>query len=449
MGAVYLAANTKAFDRACVVKEVIEYYDRYDPAERAKAMRQFECEARTLAALKHPGIPDIYAYFTEDGRNYLVMEYIEGDDLSKGLNGASESDTPSGPPLAETALPAEDVVRYAIQICDVLAYLGQCQPPVMHNDIKPGNIILDENRGRAVLVDFGTVQSRYTRAATGKTDRQRPNAYGTMGYAAPELYEGKSEPRSDVYALAATVYHLLTHDDPRAHPFQFPFLDRISEPLREILAAALEVEVDDRIDALEFKSKLQHTLAPLQASVQLAKKASPRRRLVKARAGRGRAGKQQKARRQTVKLWPPFGRASVEVTPTQIALGRMSAEEMYTDARTLTVRNRSKAEIQCSLEGMPSWLTAAPKNLTCGPGETQQVSLRGRAMGLLVYERLLSTTVQVVVDERSYPIRVSMRPPPSRRRRRKKIIRLAAVGVASLTLAGLVTWFALVVLPTL
>lgn len=255
MGAVYLAGNTKAFNRSCVVKEVIEYYDPTDPHERLRAIQRFESEARTLASLKHPGIPDIYAYFSEHGRNYLVMEYIEGPDLRQGLTHGKDGQIVKGRPLR-----VEDVVRYAIQLCEVLTYLEQRQPPVIHNDIKPANIILDKNSGRAVLVDFGTAKTRYARLGAGRPGRQQSSVYGTVGYAAPELYDGKAEPRSDVYALAATTYHLLTDDDPRAHPFDFPKMDALPEPLRPVLRGALHVDVTERPSAARFMERLENAL---------------------------------------------------------------------------------------------------------------------------------------------------------------------------------------------
>ena len=255
MGAVYLAANTKAFDRPCVVKEVIEYYDPTDPQEREKAVRRFETEARTLALLKHPGIPDIYAYFTERGRNYLVMEYIEGPDLSEGLTREREGKIVEG-----HAHNVEDVVRYAIRICDVLDYLEDHEPPVTHNDIKPANIILDPNSKQPVLVDFGTAKTRYSRQAAGQPGRQQSSVYGTVGYAAAELYNGTAEPRSDVYALAVTVYHLLTDDDPRNHPFQFPKMDDIPKPVRRVLRAALHDDIGQRPSAAQFGQQLQQAL---------------------------------------------------------------------------------------------------------------------------------------------------------------------------------------------
>jgi serine/threonine protein kinase len=266
MGAVWLVAQTRAFGRLAVLKEVVEYFDPADAQERQRALDRFEAEARTLGDLKHPGIPDLYAYFSEGDHNYLVMEYIEGPDLRHGLTG-EDPDTgqlvPGGP------FPADAVLQYTIQICEVLEYLASRTPPVVHNDIKPGNVIIDQNSGRAVLVDFGTAKTRYLRAI-GRPDGMRASIYGTVGYAAPELFRGHSEPRSDVYSLAATAYHLLTDDDPRDHPMQYPLLegDRIPPALAGILRHALAEDVEDRPTAAEFRNRIQAYLAgqtgPLQ-----------------------------------------------------------------------------------------------------------------------------------------------------------------------------------------
>ena len=253
MGAVWLVAQTKAFDRLAVLKEVVEYYDATDPRERQRAAERFEAEARTLGDLKHPGIPDLYAYFSETGHNYLVMEYIEGPDLRKWLTRLDEN---TGQLITAQRLPTDQVLHFTIQICRVLEYLASRQPPVVHNDIKPGNIIIDENSARAVLVDFGTAKTRYLRAS-GQPDRKKDSLYGTVGYAAPELYRGHSVPRSDVYSLAATVYHLLTDDDPRDHPAQYPQLDTLPSSLADILRAALAPEIDDRPTATELREQLE------------------------------------------------------------------------------------------------------------------------------------------------------------------------------------------------
>jgi serine/threonine protein kinase len=198
------------------------------------------------------------------------MEYIEGPNLAQGLTREEEgASVPGGPK------PLEDVMRYCVQICEVLTYLEQHQPPVIHNDIKPANIILDKNTGQAVLVDFGTAKTRYATQGAGKPGRQHSSVYGTVGYAAPELYEGRAEPRSDVYALAATAYHLLTDDDPRAHPFKFPKMSAVPMPTRQALLDALEVDVRKRITAQQFSERLQRALQPASSQPISASLAPP------------------------------------------------------------------------------------------------------------------------------------------------------------------------------
>ena len=257
MGAVWLVAQTKAFGRLAVLKEVVEYFDPTDATERQRAAERFEAEARTLGELKHPGIPDLYAFFSEGGHNYLVMEYIEGPDLRAYL---TREDEATGRLVPGKRLAADEVLRYIMQVCEVLEYLARRQPPVVHNDIKPGNIIVDEHSERAVLVDFGTAKARYLRRSGGP-DAKNDSVYGTVGYAAPELYQGHSEPRSDVYSLAATAYHLLTDDDPRDHPSQYPQLDALPPPLADILRAGLAAKIDDRPAAAELRGRFAGYLA--------------------------------------------------------------------------------------------------------------------------------------------------------------------------------------------
>jgi len=255
MGAVWLVAQTAAFDRLAVLKEVVEYFDPANAQERQEALDRFEAEARTLGDLKHPGIPDLYAYFSEGGHNYLVMEYIEGPDLRQGLT-HEEADT--GQIVPGNPWPPDQVLRYTVEICQVLEYLASRQPPVVHNDVKPANIIIDQHSGRAVLVDFGTAKTRYVQGSG-----QPGSLFGTVGYAAPELYQGRSEPRSDVYSLAATAYHLLTDDDPGDHPGRFPQLDTLPPALADILRAALAPKVEDRLTATRFRQQLEGYLAGL------------------------------------------------------------------------------------------------------------------------------------------------------------------------------------------
>jgi serine/threonine protein kinase len=258
MGALYLAADTGAFDRTCVVKELLDYYDPSDSEEASKAQARFETEARLLAQLSHPGIPRIYSYFSESGRHYIVMEYIEGETL---LQAVTHTDA-QGRQVRARALPPEAVVRHAIRVCRVLEYLGGQPTPVIHHDIKPANLIVDRTSGEARLVDFGTAQVRTPRAAQARAARAESAVFGTQGYAAPEQFEGKSEPRSDVFALAATVYHLLTDDDPGDHPFQFPRLGSLPPALGDAVGRALRPKVRRRSTAVEFRDALEAWLIP-------------------------------------------------------------------------------------------------------------------------------------------------------------------------------------------
>jgi serine/threonine protein kinase len=508
MGAVYLAANTRAFDRPCVVKEIIEYYDSSDPGARRKAIQRFEAEARTLAGLKHTGIPDIYAYFTKDGHNYLVMEYIKGPNLAEGLSRQENGRSVQGGPQAP-----EDVVRYVIQVCDVLSYLGKQKPPVIHNDIKPANIILDQNTGHAVLVDFGTARTRHAPAGVGASGgrptpgRQQSSIYGTIGYAAPELYEGRAEPKSDVYALAATAYHLLTDDDPRVHPFKFPEMDTIPEPLRSALSDALAVEVSERLSADELRDRLQHTgdTQAKQPPRQPARLALITKRLVhdldKADPGEiviaNQGGSELRGTATPSHPWvkvaqqftcPPgqtrrlpltFDVAAIEpgrlyraevkvaaagqtpvavplevrvppplleITPMQVNLGTVSRRQLMTARATFKVRNIGKSRAVTSIQSYPPWLVLDPTTFTCLPGQTQAVELAARRDLLPAGSGMHETTLYLDVEGGyAREVQVSLRTSQVGR----KIGSALMIGVALSALLGAVIWFALSVLPLL
>jgi serine/threonine protein kinase len=505
MGAVYLAANTKAFDRPCVVKEIIEYYDPADPEARRKAIERFEAEARTLAALKHSGIPDIYAYFTEGGRNYLVMEYIEGPNLAQGLTRDRDGRTVKGKPQ-----PVEDVVRYVVQICEVLTYLEQQQPPVIHNDIKPANIILDKNTGRAVLVDFGTARTRYASPSAGRpepVEGRQSSIYGTIGYAAPELYEGKAEPRSDVYALAATAYHLLTDDDPRAHPFKFGKMADIPEPPRRALEDALELDVGKRLSAAQLRARLDGpfdlldaravaspkvgeplkviterlvydperqesseivianvggddldvTVTSSQPWVKVARqfKCAPGRTLslpltVKfedlepGKTYRGQVHvKAAGARFASVPIEVRVPPPLLDIAPMQIDLGTVSRGQLFTQWATFKVRNIGKSRAVCQVQADTPWLVLKPKNFTCMPGQAQVVELVGRGDLLPAQGDRHETTLHLDV-EGGYPrqVQVSL----DIRRTGRRIASFVMIGSAALVLLGAIVWFLVTVL---
>ena len=190
-GAVYRAWDLQ-MSAPCAVKENLET----TPA----AQRQFEREAKLLFSLRHSHLPKVYDQFTIPGKGqYLVMDYIDGENLQDMIN-------QQGGGLSQ-----EKVMNWFRQVCDALTYLHTRQPPVIHRDIKPANIKVTPE-GEAVLVDFG-IAKQYT---AGEITTAGAKAV-TPGYSPPEQYgEGETDAQSDVYALGATMYTLLTGVQPPA-----------------------------------------------------------------------------------------------------------------------------------------------------------------------------------------------------------------------------------------
>ena len=259
MSAIYLAHDHDAFDRPVVIKAMLDYFNPHDIQEVQAAKARFLYEARTLATLRHPAIPHIFTYFADGPHNYIVMEYVEGRDLEQGLT--HEDDT-TGRLIPGQPYHAKDVLRWGVALCRVLDYLATRQPhPVVHHDIKPANALLDGSSDDIRLVDFGTARARLLMQPGAGVGLQKSSIFGTQGYAPPEQYGGQSEPRSDVYALAATLYHLLTDDDPRSHPFDFPHLKELGT-LGRILGGALHTDVRQRPAALALRQQLETLLVP-------------------------------------------------------------------------------------------------------------------------------------------------------------------------------------------
>lgn len=183
--------------------------------------------------LNHHSIPKIFDFFTYDERSYVVIEFVNGQDLEAILKRSID-------PIRE-----EQVIVWAIEICDVLDYLHNHKPePIIFRDVKPSNIMINQ-QNRIVLVDFGI-------AKVFKIG-QKGTMIGTEGYSPPEQYRGEAAPQTDIYALGATMHHLLTHRDPRLEA-PFSFADRpirsinpaVSPELELIVSTALNYKPEER-----------------------------------------------------------------------------------------------------------------------------------------------------------------------------------------------------------
>jgi outer membrane protein assembly factor BamB/tRNA A-37 threonylcarbamoyl transferase component Bud32 len=209
-----------------------------DEKTREMIVKNFEREANLLATLNHPGIPKIFDYFSTNDRSYLVLDFIHDKDLDQILN---ESDG---------FLPESQVVQWALELCDVLSYLHNHKPePIIFRDMKPSNVMVRPD-GHIVLIDFGIAK----RFQAG----QRGTMIGTEGYSPPEQYRGEATTQADIYALGATLHHLLTRRDPRLEP-PFSFAERpirqinpaVSPELVAVIEKALQYNPEDRYKTID------------------------------------------------------------------------------------------------------------------------------------------------------------------------------------------------------
>jgi Protein kinase domain len=225
-GIVYKALDTEFGGRLVAIKEMSQ--TEMSGKARAEATEAFKREAFMLASLTHPNLPSIYDYFTENGRWYLVMSYIEGETLEAYLNRSSGG-----------KLPVEKVLLIGSQLASVLSYLHKRNPPIIFRDLKPSNIMRIPE-GQVYLIDFGI--ARHFKVGQPKDTI----ALGSPGYAAPEQYgRAQSTPQTDVYSLGATLYHMLTGIDPSDNPFNHPPLDLPNYPQLSILISCM-LDMDPR-----------------------------------------------------------------------------------------------------------------------------------------------------------------------------------------------------------
>lgn len=232
MSVVYLAINERA-NKSWAVKEV-----RKNGVSNFEVVKQgLVAETDILKRLNHPSLPSIIDIIETDGSFIIVMDYIQGRSLQDALKhyGAQRED---------------DVIEWAKQLCDVLGYLHNSNPPIIYRDMKPSNVMLKPD-GNVTLIDFGTAREFKSNSVADTT------CLGTQGYAAPEQFggQGQTDARTDIYCLGATMYHLVTGHNPAEPPYEmYPIRQwnpTLSSGLEEIIQKCTQRNPDDRYQSCE------------------------------------------------------------------------------------------------------------------------------------------------------------------------------------------------------
>ena len=237
-GTAYLVA--RADGSKVVLKEyILPIY--VDLKARKQALERFQNEAMMLSRLDHPGIVKLLDFFVDDHRAYLVLEFIDGVTLKALVE--------SQGPLA-----SKQAAKFALMMCDVLAYLHGQSPPVVHRDFTPDNLILSKD-GTIKLIDFMIAQQvEETSTAT---------VIGKHCYQSPEQFRGKANTQSDIYALGASLFFLLTGLDPEPIASSHPIIqnESVDPALDQIVAKCTEGSLTDRyLYAQQVKQDLEALL---------------------------------------------------------------------------------------------------------------------------------------------------------------------------------------------
>ncbi len=257
MGAVYKAYDMHFKWRIVALKEMLQDFSSEETRDLVR--RKFEEEANILVKLRHRGIPQVFDHLLDNELCYIVMDFIDGTSLDRLLE---EYLVLTGKPVRE-----DYVASYAVQICEILEYLHSRMPdPIIHRDIKPGNIILRKEKQEVILVDFGLARGIDTNSLSTKT------LVGTVGYAPLEQFKGMPEIRSDIYGLGATMHHLISGVRPT--PFALEPLESVYENAHRGLAAivnkSIAEEPDDRYaSAAEMKEALLEVMPSLKGTEEM------------------------------------------------------------------------------------------------------------------------------------------------------------------------------------
>lgn len=254
-GTTYLVKDVDCFDEHRILKELSLNVKVEDPEElKDMGERLFKREAQVLLNLHHSGIPRLYAYFSEEDFSYLVQDFIPGQTLSEELK------------KRKVAYSQEEAIVVLSTVADILDYLHSHNPPIIHRDIKPHNLMRHQD-GRIMLIDFGAVCHAVANPEANNT------VIGSLGYAPPEQFLGQTLPQSDLYALGASTIYLLTGIPPKLLlSNSFDKLDKelngkIRPELYTILKDLVNPDIRNRLpDTATLKKRLQELTNPVRKS---------------------------------------------------------------------------------------------------------------------------------------------------------------------------------------
>ncbi len=228
LSAIYLCLENN--NKQVVLKEAV-LPNSVEDETRLKAKEMFEREAKLLARVDHPGVVKVCDYFIEDSRHYLVLDYLNGQDLRQLVlqNGPRQE---------------YKVIVMAKQICAVMKYLHTQNPCILHRDLTPDNMVMT-NDGSVVIIDFGAA-NEFLGTATG-------TLVGKQAYISPEQFRGKACVQSDIYSFGCTLYFLLTGKDPeplsQSHPKELN--EHVSEEMDALVAKCTDMEASSRFESFD------------------------------------------------------------------------------------------------------------------------------------------------------------------------------------------------------
>jgi serine/threonine protein kinase len=394
--AVYLARDTIEGGAFVALKEMRETQQTTE--ERDTAINSFMREERMLAALNHPALARVRDIFVEEGHHYLVMEYVPGYTLEDEMM------------ALQHPIEWKRAIEWGVTLCDVLAYLHRQQPPIIYRDLKPPNVMLTPD-GQLKLIDFGIARWFYSARSRDTTQ------LGTDGYAPPEQYAGRSEPRSDLYALGASLYHLTTGRVPESAPQRMngqpltmlrAHVATIPEPVERVIQQAMSLAPADRfVSAEKMGEALEAILWPARPGAGSSSgrhpipspipdtlpKRPPQPTGAPMSRGKGGSNSNSSLLKATI---PP----RLSVRPLRLDAGYIAAGGSATFP--LEIANRGQGTLAGQVETNAACLHVSPKKIA---GDTTSLTIAIDTVGLKVGQYVCHVAVRTNGGDQTVPIR--------------------------------------------